>query len=757
MDDWMDSVNDGLKEDAGLLGAMGGMAALNNQRASLNKLSEIKNELAKAQASAAKTEKERLAIEKKRLALEQAHLEEQKNTAEAVKELRILMADADTLLERISQIAAPSSGGDSYDLDLTRTAGLIQVKLELVEQNSAVLSDLADLKEQRRLKTQFEIKLSEFVGLKRLPENPLSFVEKEVFDQLQQIWSAFGPIEKLSNERALKGEGGLKALDSTGYLLSEAKLLNLKKRLTKALERLDQVEIQSGVAGRFTKNHFEESKTLWGQFYFLKGKRPDYDFSGSVHYLKRLIDEPQFKEEMEGIGVEAIATIESHITCARDQGALLRDAVNRISLGDFDLARSVEQTPKAERYANALFAENHDRLVELDKHRYCFLSKYDFSNLSAADLSSLSRKIQEAWDILGVESWSDRSDLKQRISKNKKIVLGAISKKQRRAWIFGIGACVVAIGVLIWGFIYDRSKHAKKIAEVSAERKAAEVSAERKAAEVGAWGANRLKQCDVPSDLTDVVGIAAGRDHSLALKKDGTVVAWGYSYERQCDVPSGLTDVVGIAAGDHHSLALKKDGIVVAWGNNRDTQCNVPSDLTDVVGIAAGKYHSLALKKDGTVVAWGHNENKQCDVPSDLTDIMGIAAGDYHSLALKKDGTVVVWGSNLFKQCDVPSGLTDIMGIAAGYYHSLDLNKDGTVVAWGDNGFKQCDVPSDLTDVVGIAAGKYHSLALKKDGTVVAWGNNDNKQCDVPSGLTDVVGIAAGYGHSIALKKAKKN
>ena len=622
MDDWMDSVNDGLEDRAGVLGAMGGMEALNNQRASLNKLSEIKNELAKAQASAAKTEKERLAIEKKRLALEQAHLEEQKNTAEAVKELRILMADADTLLERISQIAAPFSGGDSYELDLTVTAGLIQVKLELVEQNSAVLSDLADLKEQRRLKTQFEIKLSEFVALKRLPENPLSFVEEEVFDQLQNIWSAFFPVEELSNERALKIEGG----SYKGYLISEEKLLSRKQGLTKALERLqtlDQLKTQSAVAGRFTKNHFEESETLWGQFYFLKGKKPDLDFSGAVDYLKRVIEEPQFKEEMEGIGVEAIATIESHITCARDQGALLRDAVNRISLGDFDLARSVEQTPKAERYANALFAENHDRLVELDKHTNCFLPSIDFS---AADLPSLSSKIQKAWDVLGVESWPDNSDFKQRISKNKKIVLGAISKRERLVGISVIGGLFIVIGIIIEvGKIQERERGAAEAVRL----------AKMKAAEVVAWGSNSLKQCDVPSVLTDVVGIAAGDLYGLALKKDGTVVAWGDNPYGQCDVPSGLTNVVGIAAGDYHNLALKKDGTVVAWGDNGQKACDVPSGLTDVVGIAAGDYHNLALKKDGTVVAWGDNPYGECDVPSGLTNVVGISAGDYHSLALK--------------------------------------------------------------------------------------------------------------------------
>ena len=71
------------------------------------------------------------------------------------------------------------------------------------------------------------------------------------------------------------------------------------------------------------------------------------------------------------------------------------------------------------------------------------------------------------------------------------------------------------------------------------------------------WGGNNnLGQIDVPSGLTDVVDVAAGGGHNLALKSDGTVVAWGYNSNGQTDVPSGLTDVVDVAAGDYHSLAL---------------------------------------------------------------------------------------------------------------------------------------------------------------------------------------------------------
>ncbi|MDB4762185.1 hypothetical protein OAG38_00460 [Akkermansiaceae bacterium] len=306
-----------------------------------------------------------------------------------------------------------------------------------------------------------------------MPENPLSFVAKEVFDQLQHIASVFGLIAELSREE------GLLSKASDGYIISEEKLLSRKQGLTKALERLqtiDQAKIQSGVSGRFTKNHFEESKTLWGQFYFLKGKRLNLDFSGAVSYLKRLIGEPQLKEQMEGGGADALATIESHITCARDQAAMLRDAAHRISLGDFELARSVEQIPKAERYANPLFAENHDRLVELDKHTDCFLPSIDFS---AADLDSLSRKFQKAWDVLGVESWADDSDLKQRILKNKNAVLEIISKRERKNTMV-ITVTVLILSLLFFWWAFNQGNQHKAARE--AEIKALEFTEEKKKA-----------------------------------------------------------------------------------------------------------------------------------------------------------------------------------------------------------------------------------------------------------------------------------
>jgi len=111
-------------------------------------------------------------------------------------------------------------------------------------------------------------------------------------------------------------------------------------------------------------------------------------------------------------------------------------------------------------------------------------------------------------------------------------------------------------------------------------------------------------------------------------------VAWGHNYYGETTVPIGLSNVVAIAAGASHSLALKRDGTLVAWGNNDAGQTAVPVNLNNVVAIAAGYQHSLALKQDGTVVAWGTNNLGQTGVPPGLSNVMSIAAGGTRSLAI---------------------------------------------------------------------------------------------------------------------------
>ncbi len=129
---------------------------------------------------------------------------------------------------------------------------------------------------------------------------------------------------------------------------------------------------------------------------------------------------------------------------------------------------------------------------------------------------------------------------------------------------------------------------------------------------VVAWGANNHGQSIVPPGLSGVVAIDAGGDHTVALKNDGKVVSWGAWVSRSPSIPGELTtpgyletleqplgrDWVAIAAGNDHTVGLKSDGTVSAWDRNIEGQTSVPAGLNSVVAIAAGSRsrHTVALK-----------------------------------------------------------------------------------------------------------------------------------------------------------------
>ena len=299
------------------------------------------------------------------------------------------------------------------------------------------------------------------------------------------------------------------------------------------------------------------------------------------------------------------------------------------------------------------------------------------------------------------------------------------------------------------------------------------------ASNVVAWGDNSYGQADVPSDLGDVVAVAAGAAHSLALKSDGTVVAWGAGTTNsgfvpdvgQSIVPAGLSNVIAIAAGGGQSLALKREGTVVGWGEENQPGTSVPAGLSNVVAIAAGGYiggipgfssRCLALKVDGTVVAWGWDSLANTNLPPGLSNIVAIACAPHHDLALNADGTVFAWGAGTTNsgsypdvgQSIVPAGLSNVVGIAAGgdFSSSFALMADGTVTAWGN-----WSSLSNLTGVASLGVGMYHLLVLRFDGTISEWydsgmGLNPAMiELSIPSDATNVIAVAAGGLHSLAL------
>ena len=301
-------------------------------------------------------------------------------------------------------------------------------------------------------------------------------------------------------------------------------------------------------------------------------------------------------------------------------------------------------------------------------------------------------------------------------------------------------------------------------------------------------GTNENSLAPIPvNGLTEVLSVAAGANHSLALLANGTVVAWGANAAGQLgdgnntpsNVPvpvTGLSNVTAIAAGGEFSLALLGNGHVMAWGqgeegklgNGNINNSNVPVEVTglsEVTAIAAGSKHALALLSSGRVEAWGSNKKGQLgngevnngeETPVEVKELGGvtaIAGGGFHSLALLSNGTVEAWGAGNKGQlgnganAEITStpvavqGLIGVHAIAAGETQSLAAMNGGEAYAWGSNNAGELGIGSEsitssnipvqisgLTEVSAVASAQKFSAALQADGDVWTWGANGEGQ-----------------------------
>lgn len=191
--------------------------------------------------------------------------------------------------------------------------------------------------------------------------------------------------------------------------------------------------------------------------------------------------------------------------------------------------------------------------------------------------------------------------------------------------------------------------------------------------------------------LDSAVAVVAANDSSFAVDDMGLVHAWGSNDDGQLGlgdqdaaphpeplVVPNLADIIDVAAGRGHVLALTADGGAYAWGLGTSGQIGdgsagilaskpqpVPLVLpARALVLAARGNSSYAVLASGALLGWGQNSLAQLGVgdtnqrteptPCLVGEVRAIGAGLSGGVAVDAAGALQVWGSNASGQLALP-------------------------------------------------------------------------------------------------------
>ena len=126
--------------------------------------------------------------------------------------------------------------------------------------------------------------------------------------------------------------------------------------------------------------------------------------------------------------------------------------------------------------------------------------------------------------------------------------------------------------------------------------------------------------------------IACGNGFTIGIKSNGTLWSWGVngngvlglgedpSYETYVPRQIGTDSWKAVAAGENHCLAIKQDGTLWGWGYNNDYRLGYEASYENqyvpvqigtaqwkALHIGTSAAYSLGIHQDGSLWAWGNN------------------------------------------------------------------------------------------------------------------------------------------------------
>ena len=300
-----------------------------------------------------------------------------------------------------------------------------------------------------------------------------------------------------------------------------------------------------------------------------------------------------------------------------------------------------------------------------------------------------------------------------------------------------------------------------------------------------------LNMMSVPKEMKgQIKTISSNSTFSVGLSEDGNVYVWGHTKTLLSDVskiPEEVknANIIHVAAGTDHIIAVGDDGKVYGWGQNANGQYGpipegnatlgflytfAPSDVLNgnldpaqIKQVVCGKQVSGIVMNDGKFYIWGNHSIGATNLAAvkKYNNVEKLVFTTEYAVLLLKDGTYSTDGTSSFDYTYVDvNGVSTrvklrdyieengrkVVDIGAAGSSAAFVLDDGTVLVSGVCANGENIVPqfAEGEKIVNIMGGQKHYVALTDKGTVYSWGSNTLKQSKVPSGISGVSEIFVG-------------
>ncbi len=284
------------------------------------------------------------------------------------------------------------------------------------------------------------------------------------------------------------------------------------------------------------------------------------------------------------------------------------------------------------------------------------------------------------------------------------------------------------------------------------------------AGKVYVWGCTKIGASDanvkVPDEVKEanIVMVAAGVDHVIAIADNGKIYGWGNDRfgqfgrsENAINSPTieampeelynngvDVAHVKKLTCGYQATAILMDDGRVYLWGNKqaysnmdyflaRENIVDIDFTLNYIVGLDS-KQNSIVTGTKGLYAMAKTSINGETDKMFNFLKgrkITEITASSSSICMLLDDGSIALTGDFPADSVEVPQFLEGehAVDIKGGNYHFTVLTDKGNVYSFGGDHYYQSQVPEDLKNVSAIYSGSFQNYAVDANGDFMkAWG-----------------------------------